>query len=223
MYRVLIADDERVIRGGLESLLKGEGYEVFSAVDGKEALARFDETRPHLVLLDIMMPGLNGFCVCERIRERDATVPVVFLTAREGEADEVRGLGLGADDYIAKSAPEAVLLARVARALRRCGESGTADRAVSVGEVHVDLDRLEVGENGLRRRLTRTEGDILRLLLTDRNRFFTKEEVIEALRGKGYACEDEMVYSHVYRLRGKLGGGASKLVCDRRAGYRLRE
>ena len=111
MAEILLADDERAVREGLKAMLVGEGFSVRTARDGADALAKFAEKRPDAVLLDVMMPKMNGFMACRQMRELDSLVPVVFLTAKDSEADQVRGMGLGADDFISKSAGDEVLLA----------------------------------------------------------------------------------------------------------------
>lgn len=110
MSEILIVDDERLIREGLKMTLQGEGYEVRTARDGDEALNKIAERRPDLVLLDVMMPRMNGFRCCEEIRKTDPLLPVIFLTAKDSEADQVRGIGLGGDDYVSKATGDALLL-----------------------------------------------------------------------------------------------------------------
>ena len=227
MAEILIVDDERVIREGLKATLQGEGFSVRTARDGEDALRKISEQRPDLVLLDVMMPKMNGFCVCEEIRRTEKLLPVVFLTAKDSEADQVRGLGLGADDYVSKDAGEAVLLARICRALQRADlvdkkiESCTA-AAIRLGRVTVDTKALEISDaRGVIGHLTKTEAGILKLLDTARGRYFTVEEIVENLRGKGFACEDGIVYSHVYNLRQKLGPVADLLTSSRHGGYCL--
>ena len=224
MAEILIADDERLIREGLKALFVGEGFSARTARDGEDALKKFAERRPDLVLLDVMMPKANGFKACEEIRRLDRLVPVVFLTAKDSEADEVRGIGLGADDYVSKTAGEAILVARVRRALERAAAIDaevSPPRVLQLGAVTVDFDRLTVSGPGANGRLTRTEADILQLLALRAGSPMTGDELIAALRGEGYACEDGMVYTHVSNLRRKLRSAASLLVNDRSAGYRL--
>ena len=226
MGDILIVDDERVVRDGLKALLSGEGFAVRTAHDGADALGKFAERRPDLVLLDVMMPKMNGFVACGEIRKLDRGVPVVFLTAKDSEADQVRGFGLGADDYVSKDAPEAVLVARVRRAIDRCRDisrgAGDGGRLIRVGQVSADTMSLEVSAEGRAvARLTKTEADILRVLDSDRGRVFSSDELIAALRGEGFACEDTMLYVHVSNLRRKLGPAASLLQTTRGAGYRL--
>ena len=221
MAEILIVDDERALREGLKATLSGEGHAVRTARDGVDALRKISERAPDLVLLDVMMPKMNGFKACEEIRKADRTVPVIFLTAKDSEADQVRGIGLGADDYISKDVGEAVLLARISRALARVADYDRQPAVIVLGKLKVDLDRMLVIGAGDAVHLTPTEGGILRLLASGRGRYFSKDEIIDGLRGKGYACEDSMVYSHIYHLRGKLGVAADCLTCDRLLGYRL--
>lgn len=224
MAEILIADDERLIREGMKALFAGEGFSARTARDGEDALKKFAERRPDLVLLDVMMPKANGFKACEEIRRLDRFVPIVFLTAKDSEADEVRGIGLGADDYVSKTAGDAVLVARVRRALERAAAIDakvSPPRVLKLGAVAVDFDRLTVSGPGADGRLTRTEADILRLLAHRADCPMTGDELIAALRGEGFVCEDGMLYTHMSNLRRKLGSAASLLVNDRSAGYRL--
>ena len=224
---ILLADDERAFRDGLKALLSGEGYSVRTARDGEEAVRKFAERRPDLVILDVMMPKANGFLACERIRQADRRVPVVFLTAKDTEIDQVRALGLGADDYVSKGAPEPLLLARIRRAVERARElsaapSALAGEVIRLGRVSVNLATLEVDVAGRKEcRLTKTEADILRILSSSRGRRFATDELIAALRGVGFACEDTMLYVHVSNLRRKLGPASEMLSSSRGAGYCL--
>lgn len=227
MAEILIADDERVLREGLKAMLLGEGHAVRTARDGEDALRKISERAPDLVLLDVMMPKMNGFKTCEEIRKADRAVPVIFLTAKDSEADQVRGLGLGADDYVSKDAGETLLLARINRALARraslseiATKSGT--RLIRLGRIRVDMKTLVVsGPNEEIARLTKTESDILRLLDSERGVFFSTEQIISELRGQGFSCTDSMLYSHMSNLRHKLGASGALISCNRNAGYCL--
>ena len=227
MHEILIVDDERVIREGLKQRLAGEGYSVSTARDGEEALRKIGERSPDLVLLDVMMPKMNGYRCCEKIRETDKVLPVVFLTAKDTEVDQVRALGLGADDFVSKSASDAVLLARIRRALDRSrafgekvkSESGTR---IALGAVAVDMKTLAVVQDGREiARLTKTEADILRLFDSRRGELIVPDDIITELRGNGFACEDVMLYVHICRLRQKLGASAERVVNKRGVGYGL--
>ena len=227
MKEILLVDDERVLREGMKAVLTGEGYAVRTARDGDEALKRIAERRPDLVLLDVMMPKMNGFRCCEEIRRADALLPVLFLTARDTEADQVRGLGLGADSYLSKDAGEALLLASVRRALDRAEKMDEATALASggvvrIGGVKADLKTLSVVEDGREiALLTRTEADLLRILDRRRGEFVSKDDLIGRLWGAGYACEDGMLYSHVSNVRKKLGSASERLFGKRHVGYCL--
>ena len=227
MAEILVVDDERVLRDGIKAILSGEGLEVRTARDGEEALKKIAEKRPDLVLLDVMMPKMNGFRCCEKIRETDRLLPVVFLTAKDTEADQVRGIGLGADDFVSKSASDAVLLARINRALERTNAIGDSVRSVSgttiaLGTVSVDLKTFVVAEKGEEiARLTKTEADMLRFLAAHRGELVIADDIITELRGNGFACEDAMLYMHMCNLRKKLGSASSMIVNKRGVGYIL--
>ena len=229
MAEILVVDDERVLRDGIRSVLSGEGFAVRTARDGDEALKKIAEKRPDLVLLDVMMPKMNGFRCCERIRETDRILPVIFLTAKDAEADQVRGIGLGADDFVSKSASDAVLLARINRALERSSAFGEAPRRVSgttivLGTVSVDMRSFVVLEKGREiSRLTRTEADILKLFNSRRGEPVLSDDIITELRGNGFACEDTMLYMHISNLRKKLGAAADFIITRHGFGYGLAE
>ena len=227
MAEILVVDDERIVRDGLKARLQGEGFAVRTARDGADALAKIAERRPDLVLLDVMMPRMNGFRVCEEVRRTDAALPIVFLTASASDGDQVRAIGLGGDDYVSKSAPDAILLARIGRALERvaaiaaCG-SQQRGSVVRLGKVSVDMRTLSVSEGGRETaRLTKTEADILALLDAANGKPLSIDAIIAKLRGDGFSCEDAMVYVHVGNLRRKLGSAASMVVNHRSEGYVL--
>ena len=229
MAEILVVDDERVLRDGIKAVLSSEGFEVRTARDGDEALRKIAEKRPDLVLLDVMMPKMNGFRCCEKIRVTDRVLPVIFLTAKDAEADQVRGIGLGADDFVSKSASDAVLLARINRALERSSAFGAAARRASgtmiaLGGVSVDMKTFVVMEKGREiARLTKTEADILKLFDAHRGELVVQDDIITDLRGNGFACEDTMLYVHVCNLRRKLGSSGAMVVNKRGVGYGLAE
>lgn len=225
MAEILVVDDERVIREGLKANLQGEGFAVRTARDGAEALEKIRERKPDLVLLDVMMPKKNGFCCCEAIRRGDPLLPVVFLTARDSETDQIRGLGLGGDAYVSKASSDALLLACVRRVLARARK--TAEKldegvVIRLGEISVDVLTCAVTEEGREiARLTKTEADILRVLGNHRGELLVIDDLITEVRGNGCSCEDSMIYSHVSNLRRKLGRAGNLIVSNRGAGYRL--
>jgi len=225
MTTVLIVDDEAAMRRTMRVLLEGEGYTVKVARNGDEALAKIAEEKPDLVLLDVMMPGQNGFRVCEAIRKSDKLLPILFLTALEGEAEQVRGFGLGADDYIVKTAGDAEVLARVRRALARAAAYRAARLGVTqltLGKVTVDFTHRRITDGkGLDERLTGTEADLLRLLASGHGHIFSINEILETLRGEGCCVEETTIRSQICRLKAKLGVAGDLLTNERALGYSL--
>ena len=196
---ILVVDDELSIRRGLAAMLENAGYSVRTARDGIVAFGAIRSKRPDLILLDVMMPLMDGFKVCEEIRKRDRDLPIVFLTAKDADEDQVRGLEVGADDFVSKSSDSSVLLVRIRKALER------AERLLG---------------NAAPDNLTKTEADIFRLLASERGRYFTAMEIFTAIRGEGYAGDEGNMRSHVSRLRGKLPQGVT-IDAMRGRGYAL--
>jgi len=224
MASILLADDERTIREGLRALLVGEGYSVRTATNGADALEKFSEVRPDLVLLDVMMPKLNGYVVCTEIRKTDRTVPIVFLTAKDSDVDEVRGMDLGADDFISKSENDMVLLARIRRAIERSAERSVIverTRKLRLGSVVVDMDRRIVQFSNRAKELTSTEADLLVCLSLRRGQVVSAEEILDYLRGKKYEGDTASVRTHVKNLRKKLGPAGEMIGNVVNVGYYL--
>ena len=199
VVEILVVDDELAIRKGLAAMLEGAGYSVRTARDGIAALGVIHAQRPDLVLLDVMMPLMDGFKVCEEIRKRDRDLPIVFLTAKDADEDQVRGLEVGADDFVSKSSDSAVLLVRIRKTLER------AERLL--GNVAPD-------------NLTKTEADIYRLLASVHGKYLTALEIFSAIRGEGYVGDEGNMRSHMSRLRSKLPQGVTIDVMRGR-GYAL--
>ena len=196
---ILVVDDDLAIRKGLAATLAENGYAVRTARDGVAALGAIRTRRPDLLLLDVMMPLMDGFTVCEKIRRHDRDLPIVFLTAKDADEDQVRGLEVGADDFVSKSADEAVLLVRIRKTLER------AERLLG---------------NAAPDDLTKTEADIFRLLASENGRYFSAMEIFSEIRGEGYSGDESNLRSHMSRLRGKLPAGFY-VVSNRRRGYAL--
>ena len=222
MSEILIADDELQVRRNYRALLEAEGYAVRTARDGEEALRKFAERRPDLLLLDVMMPKKNGISVCEEIRATDACVPIVFFTALPSESALVRGLGLGADDYIDKSDGVETIVARVRRALARVEAFASAapTRRARIGRAEVDFDTYRI-TGGSEKFLTKTEADILWLLNSSRGQMFAYDDIIDVLRGRDFVCTSHMLYVHVSRIKQKLGSAGELIRNIRNVGYRL--
>ncbi len=219
---ILIAEDEPSARRGFRALFEGEGYAVRTARDGVEAVAKFLERRPDAVLLDVMMPKMNGIAACEAIRKSDALVPVLFFTAMPSDVGAVRALGLGADDYIDKAKSPEELLARVAATLRRASAvAKTRADALALGGVTVDFAAMTASGDGVSSELTKSEAFFLRLLASERGRCFSFDEIFSALRGEGYIGDDNAVRCIAKRLKAKLGRAGELISNTRGVGYRL--
>ena len=218
---VLIAEDEPSARRGFRALFEGEGYAVRTARDGEEALAKFNERRPDAVLLDVMMPKMNGIAACAEIRKSDLLVPILFFTAMPSDVGAVRALGLGADDYIDKAKSPEELLARVAAVLRRASSARPRADVLSLGGVTVDFATMTAYGEGVSEELTKSESLFLRLLASERGKCFSFDEIFAALRGEGYIGDDNAVRCIAKRLKTKLGHAGELIANARGVGYKL--
>ncbi len=201
--RVLLIEDDPAIVAGLELNLALEGYEVLTAADGEAGYRRALEERPDLVLLDVMLPGINGLEVLRRLREIDADVPVLILTARGEEGDRVLGLQLGADDYISKPFHLPELRARINAALRRQRLRAAGHSVVAFGDVRVDLDRHQVTRAGRSVPMTAREFALLAYFLRNPERALTREILLDEVWQTEYLTQ-RTIDNFVGRLRAKL-------------------
>jgi DNA-binding response OmpR family regulator len=222
--KILVVDDDVELVGLLRFALAGAGYEVITAFDGEQALARLADSTPDLVLLDVNLPLLDGFAVLERLR-RHSEVPVMMLTVRSAEEDEVHGLDLGADDYLKKPFSPRALLARVRSLLRR-GPDAVEDPVLAMGPLSIDAERSEarIGEGGAPFRLSPLELRFLRLLLSHRGRPVDTDHVINFVWAERDAADRESLKQVVHRLRRKFeaaGGDAAWIEYVPNAGYAL--
>ncbi len=225
--KILVVDDEPKLVRVVREYLEHDGYRVVSAGDGREALARFRQERPDLVVLDLMLPEIDGLEVCRRIR-RDSGVPIIMLTARAEEIDELIGLELGADDYVTKPFSPRTLLARVRSVLRRAVPAEESEAPLSVGPLRVDLSRHEATWEGAPLALTPTEFRLLSALARRPGRVFGRLELLERIQGEAYAGYERTVDAHVKNLRKKLAGvggdgAAESVVTVPGVGYKLGE
>ena len=224
MTRILVVEDEESFSDPLSYLLRKEGYEVSVAATGPDALDDFDRLGADLVLLDLMLPGLSGTEVCRQLRLR-STVPVIMLTAKDGEIDKVVGLEIGADDYVTKPYSSRELLARIKAVLRRGSDSGELiPPTLEAGMVRMDVDRHVVTVGGRHVPLPLKEFELLELLLRNTGRVLTRMQLIDRVWGSDYVGDTKTLDVHVKRLRAKIEpdpGNPTLLVTVRGLGYKL--
>lgn len=222
---LLVVDDSPQITDLLQQYLQGQGFSVDAAGDGAAGLTRLQERRPDLILLDVMMPGMDGFEFMRRLRPRH-DIPVIFLTARLDEVDLLTGFGLGADDYLTKPFSMSELLARVHAVLRRGAARGETEEA---GDIRIDRARRQVAVCGRQVALTRSEFELLTALVGARGRVLSRLQLMEAMFGDLYADHngfERTVDVHVKNLRAKIDGesrAASYIGTVYGVGYRLQD
>ena len=228
MTRVLVADDEGPVRTLVKMAMQGAGHEVVEARDGREALDAFAGCAPDLVILDVMMPKVDGFEVCARIREHGSEVPVLFLSAKGDETDKVFGLGLGADDYLAKPFGTREFLARVETLLRRRRLGGLLQKTeppqmiIRIGRAVVNgFDLCLTGRNGARVPLTQREFNLLQLLNLFNGQIVPRESLVRVLWGHETTPNSHTLEQHLYTLRQKVEGNGFVIQTIPRCGVRL--
>jgi DNA-binding response OmpR family regulator len=226
--RILLVDDEQAVQTLLTYPLRKEGYEVVGAVDGQEALDRFAEQRFDLVVLDLMLPKLDGIEVCRRLRTR-SQVPIIMLTAKGDEVDKVAGLEMGADDYITKPFSVREFRSRVKAALRRgnmAGRGPAGEEPILAGELEIDFERRAIKVRGSDAQLTYVEFEILAALASAPGRVFSREMLLEHVWGDSTYRDPRTVDVHIRHLREKLESDAKHpeyLFTVRGVGYRFRD
>ena len=223
--RILVAEDEAPLRDFISRNLRARGYQVIEAANGEEALAQWEAESPHLLVLDIMMPRMDGLEVCRTIRKR-STVPIIVLTARDAESDKVNALDQGADDYLTKPFGVEELLARVRAALRRTQwhSEARAPDVRTVGSLEVDLAGHIVRMAGEEVRLTPTEFALLALLVTHAGKVLTHRYLLQHVWGSEYGGEAEYLRVYIQRLRRKIEPDSANpqyLLTEPGVGYRF--
>lgn len=225
--KILVVDDEQSIMNIIAFNLKKEGYEVVTAEDGEMAITVFESEKPDLILLDIMMPKIDGYGVCKRIRDK-SDIPIIMLTARADEVDKVLGLEIGADDYVTKPFSNRELMARVKANLRRNSvkkqeeKINNSDNIDNYGELTIDFDRYEVFKRNEPINLTIREFELLRFLALKKNQIFTREALLSQVWGYEYFGDVRAVDVTIRRLREKIEDDASKpkyILTKRGIGY----
>jgi two-component system response regulator RegX3 len=202
--RVLVVEDEESFSDALTFMLEREGYEVAVAADGNAALEEFKKSGADILLLDLMLPGLPGTEVCRQIRTH-SQVPIIMLTAKDGEVDKVVGLELGADDYVTKPFSSRELLARIRAVLRRNGElEELLPAAIEAGPVRMDVDRHVVTVRGEQIPMPLKEFDLLEILVRNSGRVLTRAQLIDRVWGSDYVGDTKTLDVHIKRLRAKV-------------------
>jgi len=228
---ILIVEDEDILREIIKDYLLNEGYQVLEAVDGKEALTLFQDHEVHLIILDIMLPELDGWSVCRRIRKK-SNVPIIMLTARVDEDDTLLGFELGADDYVTKPYSPAVLLARAKRLIdSRYQEVRQADTlstrtshdndTLSANGIRIHIPSRTLLIDGENVYLTYTEFQILSYLMQNNGLVITREQLIMKIWGYEYEGDDRTVNTHIRNLRSKLGDKSKLITTIVRMGYKF--
>jgi DNA-binding response OmpR family regulator len=226
MKQILIIEDDLAILRGLKDNLEYESYEVLTAEDGEQGYCLIQEKKPDLIILDLMLPKMNGYELCRKVRSENVTTPILMLTARGEEVDRVLGLNLGADDYVTKpfSVPE--LLARVRAILRRAQRSKAGDlpSELRFGKVSIDFKRFEARKAGKTLNMARKEFGMLRLLAARAGEVVTRDEVLDEVWGYDHYPTTRTVDNHIASLRAKIEDDPSKpchLITVHGVGYKL--
>jgi DNA-binding response OmpR family regulator len=200
--KILVVDDEEKILELISSYLEADGYEALRAKNGREAMDFFTKYSVSLILLDLMLPGLSGEEVCRQIR-KVSNVPVIMITAKADEEHIIHGLNIGADDYVCKPFSPRQLMARVQAALRRVGENSA--KTLVYGDLAADMEKRSVKRGGETVVLTRDEFNILTLLMSRQAKIFTRDEILDHIKGDDYDGFDRAIDTHIKNIRAKIG------------------
>jgi len=224
--KILIVEDEEDVLELVRYNLEKNGYLTDSALNGRKALEKIRSTLPDLILLDLMLPEVDGLEICRSVKRdpRTADIPVIMLTAKGTEADIVAGLEMGADDYVTKPFSPRVLMARVKAVLRRKELPADTDKStIRIHEIEIDSGRHKVTIGGKPVKLTTTEFSLLRFLASRPGWVFTRYQIVDAVHGNDYPVTDRSVDVQVVGLRKKLGAGGKYIETVRGVGYRFQE
>jgi len=224
---ILIVDDEPSIVELIRFHLEKQGYAVISAGDGPTALDLVNTRQPDLVLLDLMLPGLDGFEICRRLRADSPDLPIIILTAKQEEIDKVLGLEIGADDYITKPFGTRELVARIKAVLRRSSPStadlaGNSGEELTTGSLRINVGKFKAYQDGVELELTRKEFALLHVLASNPGHVFDRESLVETVWGYDYFGDTRTVDVHIRRLRAKLKN-PNLIETVHGVGYRFRE
>ena len=225
---ILLVEDEHDIRELLKFHLERENLSVEAVESGEDALLSLKSRNPSMILLDLMLPGIDGLEVCRRLKAQPETrdIPIIMLTAKDSEADIVSGLEIGAADYVCKPFSPRVLMARIRAVLRRPMTDAAAETggpAITIGPLTVDPGRHKVEIKGKEIQLTYTEFRILRMLVENPGRAFSRQQIVDQVRGESYSVTERIVDVQMVSLRKKLGALGDWIETVRGVGYRFRE
>ncbi len=224
--KVLIVDDEKDIIEILQYNLENEGFEVVTAYDGVDAINKLDQ-KPDLIILDIMMPKMDGFQTCQKIRQTKGfeTTPIIFLTAKSGEIDEIKGLNLGADDYIQKPISPKLIIARVNSNLRKGDLSksiGGKSNTISIGPIEIDKEKYTILVDKKNIIFPKKEFEILSYLAVNPGKVFPREQILSDVWGNDIYVVERTIDVHVRKIREKLGEYADLIETVKGVGYRFK-
>ena len=221
MKNILIVDDEPDIRAILRYNLEKEGFAITEAVDGNEALDKLSKDLD-LAILDIMMPGKDGYDVCRKIREQGNTLPIVFLTAMDREFDEVKGLEVGADDYVRKPFSPKMLIARINAIFRRIDQINSKGTSICFGELEINTSTYIAQRDGEELHLPRKEFELLAFFMSQPNIIFNRDELLGRIWEEDVFVVDRTIDVHINRIRSKLGPYKNWIETVKGIGYRFR-
>ena len=223
-HRILVVDDEPNIVDVISMALRFQDFEVASAGNGADAIAQVSAFKPHLIVLDVMLPDMEGFDVARRIGAQHARVPIIYLTARDATEDKIRGLSLGGDDYVTKPFSLEELVARIRSILRRVGEAEPESSVLTFENVELDDDAHEVKRDGATIDLTATEYRLLRYLMLNPRRVLTRAQLLEHVWDYDFGGDARVLETYVSYLRKKLDAHGPPLIHTvRGVGYALRQ
>ena len=208
---ILVIEDDKVISSFLQTGLQYEGYSVTTCPEGKAGLDMLKQETFHLLILDVMLPGLDGFEICRRLRQQGSAIPILMLTVKNEISDRVKGLDSGADDYLTKPFDFSELLARIRALLRRTGKI-TDQKKLVAGNVMLNVETREVHHNGVPVNLTPTEFALLELFMQFPHKVFSRETLLNRVLGYDYAGGTNIIDVHVNHLRKKLNDRSSRLI-----------
>ena len=225
MPKILVIEDDENIRMALEDDLSLEGYQVISAEEGQQGFAMAKENQADLIILDIMLPKMNGFDVCRKLRQVGITTPILMLTAKSQEIDKVLGLEIGADDYVTKPFSPRELIARIKALLRRSKQNETNETLVSFGDIEIDFTKYEVKKRGRLVHLTAYEFAMLHLFFEHQDKVLTRDFILDEIWGKDIYVTPRTVDTHIANLRKKIEDNPAEpkfIVGIRGVGYKFR-